>query len=262
MNHKTVIILILLMGIGIPLDAEMNWENMTIKATSTVPADATELLQRELAGLMYDANTTVGQFLNANFDRGVRMNAVLNEYRTVHQNYLTDGSIEYQYQLPLAPKILALLLPNRAPVRLVVPMLCPTCGQEWPKDKPVPEGLQLVPKELETGEFTGVIIDCRGLSLKPCLFPKVLNDQNQEIFSINFADPSSVVDNGLVLYCLQEPFNHPRIGYNPLRIQAQGVTGAGMTDIRISAYDARRLHGSRQILSLLDECRIAIIIGP
>ena len=242
--------------------AEMNWENMTIKATSTVPADATELLQRELAGLMYDASTTVGQFLNANFDRGVRMNAVLNEYRAVHQNYLTDGSIEYQYQLPLAPKILALLLPNRAPVRLVVPMLCPTCGQEWPKDKPVPEGLQLVPKELETGEFTGVVIDCRGLSLKPCLFPKVLNDQNQEIFSINFADPSSVVDNGLVLYCLQEPFNHPRIGYNPLRIQAQGVTGAGMTDIRISAFDARRLHGSRQILSLLDECRIAIIIGP
>lgn len=257
-----IFLVVLLLVLLAPVRAEMNWESMTIKATSTAPADAGDLLQRELIGLMYDANTTVGQFLSANFDRGARLTGVLNEYRTVRQNYLTDGSIEYQYQLPLLPKILALLLPNRTPVRLVVPMLCPVCGQEWPNDRPVPEGLELVPKELETGEFTGVVIDCRGLSLQPCLFPKVLNDQNQEVFSFNFADPVAVTDNGLVLYCPQEPFNHPRIGYNPLRIHALAVTGPGSTDIRISAFDARRLHGSRQILSLLDECRIAIIIGP
>lgn len=261
MKIKVVSILTAL-ALLIPACAEMNWENMTIKATSMAPTDAVELLRRELSNIKYDARISVGDFLNANFDRAYRLNSVLNEHRAVQQNYLTDGGIEYQYQLPLAPKILSLLLPDQTAPRLVVPMLCPCCGQEWPKEKPVPEGVKLIPRETETTEYTGIIIDCRGYSITPCLFPRIINDQNQEVYSVNFADVNALVDNGLVLYSTQDLFNHPRVGYNPLRITARGAAGVGSTDIMISSFDARRLHGSKQILSLLEECRVAIIIGP
>jgi hypothetical protein len=242
--------------------AETDWTTMTLKVSGGTPLEAAGLLKSELYKLIYDDASTVGNFLSLHFDRENRLDNLLNEYRTMNQQYLTDGNIQYALQLPLLPKLIGLLLPDQKPVKLVVPMLCPTCRQEWPKDLPVPEGVSLIPKEIETVEYTGVIIDCRNLKLSPSLFPKIYNDQGQEVYSINFCDPGMVIENGLVLYTTSEPFNETRIGYNPLRVQALGVSGANLTDIRISSYDARRMHGSKQNLNLLKECRIAIIISP
>jgi hypothetical protein len=242
--------------------AETDWTTMTLKVSGGTPLEAANLLKSELYKLVYDDANTVGNYMNLHFDREYRLDNLLAEYRIMNQQYLTDGNIQYVLQLPLLPKLIGLLLPDQKPVKLVVPMLCPVCRQEWPKDLAVPEGVQLVPKEIETVEYTGVVIDCRNLKFTPSLFPKIQSDQGQEVYSINFCDPGMVVENGLVLYTASEPFNEIRIGYNPLRIQALGVTGANQTDIRISSYDARRMHGSKQNLNLLKECRIAIIISP
>jgi hypothetical protein len=242
--------------------AEMDWTTMTLKVSGSTPLDASDQLKSELYKIVYDDANTVGNYLGQNFDRENRLVNLLNEYRTMNQQYLTDGNIQYALQLPLLPKLIGLFMPDQKPVKLVVPMLCPTCLQEWPKDLAVPEGVSLVPKEVETISYTGVVIDCRNLKLAPSLFPKIYNDQGQEVYSINFCDPGMVVESGVVLYTTSEPFNDARIGYNPLRIQALGLSGANLTDIRISSYDARRMHGSKQNLNLLKECRIAIIISP
>jgi hypothetical protein len=83
----------------------------------------------------------------------------------------------------------------------------------------------------------------------------------EEVYSVNFAELSSVVNNGLVLYTTQDLYNHPRVGYNPLRIKAIGVSGKNPTDIKISQLDARRIHGLQKNIELLKECRVAIIVG-
>jgi hypothetical protein len=259
---KIKVLLIISLAALTLVRAEMDWATMTLRVSGVTPQETADRLKTELYNLSYDAANTVGNYLNLHFDRENRLVNLLGEYRTMNQQYLTDGNIQYALQLPLTPKLIGLLLPDQKPVKLVVPMLCPICGQEWPKDRAVPDGVGLIPKELETGEYTGVVIDCRNLKLVPSLFPKVYNDQGQEVFSINFCDPGMVVEGGLVLYTTSEPFNVPRVGYNPLRVQAIGTTGANPTDIRISSYDARRLHGSEKNLNLLKECRIAIIISP
>lgn len=125
-----------------------------------------------------------------------------------------------------------------------------------------PPGLELIPQQIESMEYTGVIIDCRGFKLTPCLFPKVYNDLSEEVYSINFANLNQVVDGGLVLYATKDLYNNRRIGYSPLRIRAIGVVGENQTDIKISSFDARRIHGSKKNIELLKECRVAIIFGP
>jgi hypothetical protein len=259
---KIKVFLILFLAFAVPVWADMDWATMTIKVSSGTPQEAADLIKTELTHLAYDEANTVGDYLNLNFDRENRLTTLLHESRVLSQHYLTDGSIEHTCQLSLTPKVIGLLLPDQRPVKLVVPMLCPICGQEWPKDQPIPDGVRLIPKELETAEYTGVIIDCRNYKLTPALFPKILNDQGQEVFSINFCDPGVAAEGGLVLFTTDDPYNNPRIGYNPLRIQALGTSGAQQTNIRISSYDARRLHGSQKNLNLLKECRIAIIIAP
>ena len=245
-----------------PAFAEMDWEKVMIKVSDTDQTKLADLLKNELYALQYDENRTVGDFLKSNFDQESKLINLLGEYRLTDQQYLTDGSIEYVYQLALNNKIMKLLLPEVKPVKLVVPMLCPYCGQEWPEGKPIPEGMKLIPKQIESAEYTGIIIDCRSLNIKPCLFPKIHNEILEEVYSINFADLRHVVDKGLVLYTTQDLYNHPRIGYNPLRIQAIGVSGVKQSNIKISSFDARRIHGSKKNLQLLKECCVAIIFGP
>ncbi len=241
--------------------AEMDWEKVTVKVSDTDPVKLSNLLKDDLYKLQYDDNKTVREFLQFNFDREQKLLNILNEYRIVDQHYLTDGRIEYVYQLPLNNKIISLLLPEIKPVKLIVPMLCPCCGQDWPQKKPVPEGLELVPKEIESTEYTGIIIDCRGFKIVPCLFPKISNELSEEVYSINFADLRYVIERGLVLYSTKDLYNNQRVGYNPLRIKALSVTGLKPTNIKISSFDARRIHGSKKNLELIKECRVAIIFG-
>ena len=242
--------------------AEVDWEKAIIRVSDTNQSRLSLLLRDELYALQYDDYRTVGEFLRSNFDRESRLVGLLNEYHRPEQHYLTDGSIEYMYQLPMTNKVMALLLPETKPVKLVVPMLCPSCGQEWPHGKPIPENTALVPKQIETIEYTGIVIDCRDFKINPCLFPKIYNEMSEEIYSVNFADLNHVVEAGLVVYSTSDSNNNSRIGYNPLRIRAIGVMGNKRTDIKISSLDARRIHGSNKNLQLLKECHVAIIFAP
>lgn len=254
-----IIISILCMRIAL---AEMDWENMIIKLSATDEAACVDLLKDELYSLQYDNSKTVSDFIKANSDLESRLRGVLCEYHNVKQNYLTDGSIEYIYQLPVKNKIMSLLLPDAKSVKLVVPMLCPSCDQEWPDDKLVPAGLELAPKQIESTEYTGIVIDCRAFKLNPCLFPNLYNELLEEVYSVNFADFNHVIDRGLMLYTTKDLYSDSRVGNNPLRIQAIGTVGDKLTDIKISSFDARHIHGSKRNIELLKECRVAIIFTP
>ncbi len=242
--------------------AEMNWSEMVLKVSSTNRDSIVELLKEELYNLPYDGKILVKDFLRQNSEKQEELDKLFYKLPRMSQNYLTDGSIEYASQLSLVPKIIGLLMPKTKSVKLVVPMLCPCCGQPWPKDKPVPEGLELIPQEIVSANYTGIVIDARGLGVKPCLFPKIYDEAMDEVYSVNFAEVHNIVDRGLVLYTQDEVFNNPRIGYNPLRIKAIGVFGKNMANIKISSFDARLIHGSKNNLKLLKECRVAIIVGP
>ncbi len=260
---KMMVFYVLILTAGMrPARAEMDWERYVFQSTASSAVSGSELLYQDLKGIFYDANQTISEFLQADYERQTKLLRIITQYQTVNRNYLTDGGIENVYRISLTDKIMALLIPPLVKVRLSVPMLCPCCGQEWPQGKALPPGIELTPKEIDSGNYSGIIIDCRGLPLTPALFPVIYNEIGDEICSVNFADPNYVIEIGLFMYATQEPYNNPRIGYNPLRVRAIGITGKNMTDIKISSFDARRIHGSIKNLQLLKECRVAVIFGP
>ncbi len=242
--------------------AKMDWPAMTLKVSSTNRDSIIPLLKEELYNLPYDSKLLVKDFLKKHPEQESALDKLIFKSPRMSQNYLTDGSIEYASQLSLIPKILNLLMPETEPVKFVVPMLCPCCGQPWPKGRPIPDGLQLIPQEITSTNYTGIIIDARGLGVKPCLFPRIYNESMNEVHSVNFAEIHNIIENGVVLYSRTELHNNSRIGNNPLRIEAIGVMGKNLSDIKISSSDARLIHGSKNNLKLLKECRVAIIIGP
>ncbi len=243
-----------------PCFAEMDWEHLVLVESAADQAMAIDVLKRGLYSVQYDARMKVGDFMRAAPDRQSSLADYISRYR-MDQYYLTDGTVEYGFSLSLTPAILSLLLPAIEPVRLVVPMLCPTCNQDWPTGMQPPPGLQLQPKAMEESRYTGVVIDCRGMDINPCLFPTIFDEKENEIYSVNFTDLDKVVERGIVLYADSDFAASPRTGNNPIRIRATAVVGEGKTDVNISSREAQRLHGSQNILNLLRECRVAIVSG-
>ena len=256
-------LLFLVFGIiayGHPCFADADWTRLVVRVSTNEQAKATSLLKEELYDLQYDAQLKLSDVLIKNPESESAIMESL-ENPKIEQHYLTDGTIEYDYQIPLTGSIIRETMPAARPVQLMVPMLCPTCGQPWPHDKSLPEGLTLIPKDNEFSDFTGIIIDCRGFVLRPCMFPKILNEKLGEVYSSNFTDPQFLVLRGLVAYYDDEAQAELRIGKNPMIIKATGVTGKVPTDIKISSRDAQGIHSSQNNLNLLRECRVAIIFG-
>lgn len=258
--RRSLVLFTTLLAVGYQMClAEMDWENLILREYATDQDHASDLLKEELYSLQYDATMTVGYFISSR-DREKELAEYLSGYR-MDQYYLTDGTTEFAFYLALTPSILSLILPEKNPVQVVVPALCPTCGQEWPAGKEYPKGLKLQPKEIEKEKYTGIVIDCTELKINPCFFPKVVNENMQEVYSFNFADSLRVADHGLVSYSSSMDLENELIGNNPMRIRALATLGANQTDIKISLADSRRIHGSQNNLRLLRECRVAIISG-
>jgi hypothetical protein len=258
--RNTLISLTLLTILIQPCVAEMDWEHLVLIESATDQTRAVEVLKAGLYNVQYDANMRVGDYVRTASDRQNPLLEHISRYK-MDQYYLTDGTVEYGFYLSLTPSILSLLMPATKPVQLVVPMLCPTCNQDWPAGKQPPGGLQLKPKAIEETHYTGIVIDCRGMDITPCLFPRILNEKQQEVFSVDFADQEMVLERGVVIYANSEGSITQRIGNNPLRIRAITVMGDGRTDVKISSREAQRIHGSQNNLTLLRECRVAIISG-
>jgi len=237
----------------------MDWMNFVLKESASQQDQAFDLLKNELYTLQYDATSTVGEFLQIN-NREAPLTEYLRRYK-MDQYYLTDGTTEFGFNLALTPSIMSLILPGKKPVQLVVPVLCPTCGQEWPADKKYPDGMQLKPKETATGEYTSIIVDCSSLELSPCFFPRIYNEKFQEVYSIDFADSNHAAESGLVKYAESRGSITQLTGDNPLKIKALETVGPHRTDIKIPSSAALRIHGSLSNLELLRECRVVIISG-
>ncbi len=240
--------------------AEMDWEHLVLIESASDQIQGTDLLKEALYNVKYDSKRTVGDFLRDFPERDAVLADHVARYK-LDQYYLTDGTVEYGFHLLLTQSIMPLLIPAKKPAKLIVPMLCPVCDQDWPTGKQPPAGIQLKPKALDRTNYTGIIIDCRDINLTPCLFPVVYDEKMQEIYSINFADTAAVLERGFVIYTESEASAVPRTGDNPLKIRALAPSGDLGTDIRIPAAAAQRIHGSQNNLALLRECRVAVIVG-
>ena len=129
----------------------------------------------------------------------------------------------------------------------------------------------LFPLGTATKKYTGILIDARGQlpihgeytseKLKPCLFPKIWDQNMNLIYEKNIVQPDIARKQSIVLYTstLDETMYRDRIGTEPLRIIARGVFGDHKTDPIISNADAEKILVKQENLQLLKEGKIVIV---
>lgn len=72
---------------------------------------------------------------------------------------------------------------------------------------------------LAQGNYTGLIVDCRGLHLQPVMSPVILNTNGTKIFGHKNLDPDKIVEMGMADY-VTDSNAVARAGENPLVVKA------------------------------------------
>lgn len=231
---------------------------------------AFENLLRAVEVLRYDNSRQVRDVLQ---DRGGgldRLRDLAEAFTIVDTRSMSDMSVEIEIELPIAPDVLALVLPEQSAegrLRLSDERLCPTCRQPWPEGQTVPEDVVLI--DLAQGvrapggaPYSGLIVDARGLGARPALLPRLIDQEGQEVYGSSYAVRETAVRSGLVGYAatLQQALNRGRSGEEPLMVRALKVAGPQSTDLVISNHDAAIIHSAAHTDNFLKSCGVIFII--
>lgn len=127
-------------------------------------------------------------------------------------------------------------------------------------------------ERIASREYSGIIIDARGKlpvhgefitsQAKPCLFPKIYDDQMTLVYERNMVDPAVAKSKGIVLYGSdQRPLQYKeRVGNDPLWITAKKIYGVNRVDPVISHDDFLRIVTVPSNLALLQQGRVVILL--
>jgi hypothetical protein len=111
--------------------------------------------------------------------------------------------------------------------------------------------------------FTGLVIDCKGLGIKPALSPRVVDPTGKEVYGSAYVSHEWVTRNGVVGYSKEvekAALLTDRIGKNPGKVKAQKASGLNSTDVVISEEDAASVRSAAANLKFLSECRVIFVI--
>ncbi len=107
--------------------------------------------------------------------------------------------------------------------------------------------------------YTSLIIDVRGLNIKPMLIPSILNENGLEIYNKNYIKPADAVKYNPVSYVYSEKdaIKHKKAGKHPLFCAAlKNMNGNPV----ISDNDIKKMFSNKKNIEYLSKCRVIFII--
>lgn len=202
-------------------------------------------------GVVIDARTTVQAAMVANSTTEARVSGVIRGAQVVNARDLGGGAVEVTVAIPATGEFADLLLPRP-------PLPVPPAGVVTPAPAPAP-----APRPSAVASvFTGLVIDARGLGIKPAMAPKVLSEGGQEVYGFSVVDRNWVIQQGMAGYAKDLPAAqaHSRVTDKPLTVKAVSASGTNKTDVVISNGDAQLLLGSGQNLEFLGKARVMLVV--
>lgn len=132
--------------------------------------------------------------------------------------------------------------------------------------KPGPPQASTLPRSDATVAFkggvaTGLIIDGRGLGLRPALLPRIVDQQGREVYVGQVVTRTNAVEQGVAGYAkdVNAASNNFRVTDNPAVIKGLSAAGATKTDVVIGQNDAQSLRQLSSKGDFLQYCRVIIV---
>ncbi|MDH7500830.1 MAG: hypothetical protein QHH30_10680, partial [candidate division NC10 bacterium] len=110
--------------------------------------------------------------------------------------------------------------------------------------------------------FTGLVVDSRGLHIRPAMAPKILDEEGREVYGAAHVKREYAIQKGMAGYSpdLAAAQAHPRVANHPLTVKGVRAAGSTCSDIVISNADAAIIRSEAANLSFLEKCRVMIVV--
>ena len=182
--------------------------------------------------------------------RGARMRDIDGDGRGSNSDirYLSDTSIEIEMEVHMSG-ISEVILPSAgfapAPVAGGAPAPAPAA-----------------PAAPRPGTVTGLIVDARGLGLRPAMSPKIVDQNGGVVYGPGNFTREFAVKFGVAGYSknLEQAQQDPRVVGNPLVVKGVGVQGANKADLVLATGDVSRVKGADSSGKFLSNCKVMILI--
>ena len=183
--------------------------------------------------------------------RGARMRDIDGDGRGSNSDirYLSDTSIEIEMEVHMSGISEVILPPaGYAPA--------PVAGGAPASAAPA------APAAPRPGTVTGLIVDARGLGLRPAMSPKIVDQNGGVVYGPGNFTREFAVKFGVAGYSkdLEQAQQDPRVVGNPLVVTGVGVQGANKADLVIAAGDVSRVRGADNSGKFLSNCKVMILI--
>lgn len=224
-------------GSGAPNPDAPNIAAARLGAERAAKADALRNILETVKGVRIDSQTLVVNAMTQSDVIRTQVQGIVRGARVVNTRYLSDGAVEVTVEIPMAGPLTQTVLP------------------------PTSFGTQSVPKE-GSAVYTGVVFDSRGLSIRPAMAPKVLDEDGREVYGSAFVSAEWAAKYGIVGYVkdLDAAKKNDRVAANPLLVKAVKISGSGGSDLVISSADAQGLKDMSKNLSFLEQCRVLVVV--
>jgi hypothetical protein len=230
-------------GIGAPPAQPANAAQARAMAERAAQVVAYRNLLEAVKGIRVDSTTTVENFIVTSDVIRTQVNGIIQGAMIMDKKYMSDGSVEVTVGMKLTGALAEALLPKTP-------------------DSVAPALPGLAAEAVQGQLYTGLIVDARGLGLRPAMAPKILNEEGREVYGSAFINREWAVREGMVGY-LKDPAAaqaNPRVTDKPLVVKAIKVSGDARVDAVISNADAAALQSASQNLSMLEKCRVIILV--
>lgn len=246
-------------GIGFIPENVINAGQARRAAMRIAKQDALRQLIEIVNGVNVTSETTVS---GAMFDDVIKtqvQGAIRGARRVGDPKYLSDTSVEVTYEVKMAD-ISRVLLPmaEKAPALKFDDV---TVGVAATPVAPVDQGSN-TDSGPTSGGVTGIIIDGKGLGLRPAMSPRIVNQSGSVVYGPGQYSRDYAASNGVVGYAksLEQAKADPRVQGNPLIIRGSSVSGSSAADLVVSNVDAGKIARTDGSAGVLGNCRVMFVL--
>ncbi|MGA8178640.1 MAG: hypothetical protein WB792_01175 [Desulfobacterales bacterium] len=229
-------------GTGIPPKEVSEDINFRKVALINAELDASRKIFEIAKEVRIDDTTVVGTTALRDDAILTKIESMANNAKVVRKEYLTDGTVKIGMEMNLRGGFAQLVLPKDIkPLDSITPVTMNKTSQQT---------------------YTGLVIDARGLDIRPAMVPKIIDENHQEVYGSAFVSREYAVQQGMSGYGkdLEEILHNRRVSDHPLVVKGLKVVGSGHSEIVISNADASKLRSTSDSLSFLKKCRVVIVI--
>ena len=230
-------------GFGAP-NRNLSQDRWRMSAIEAARIQALAKLLETTKGLSVTSETVVESFTVSNQTIKTKVEGIIRNFQVISTKDLPDGTVEVVVAIPIDGDLSNLFIPESVVPRPAI---------EVPDTTKTKQPDQL---------YTGLIVDARGLQVRPAMLPKIVNEEGQEVYGTGYVSRDYAVSQGIAGYSkdLKKASNDERVKDKPIIIKGIKASGSRNTDVVISNEDAKKLRSLASNLNFMQQCKVIIAL--